>query len=57
MSQFALYANQNSDSKAAYPYFVDVQNELLNDLNTRLVIPLTLASNLSCRSITTCVQR
>ncbi|EOW9476927.1 CcdB family protein [Vibrio cholerae] len=25
----------------AYPYFVDVQSELLNTLNTRLVIPLT----------------
>lgn len=41
MSQFTLYENQNQDSKDTYPYFVNVQNELLDSLNTRLVIPLT----------------
>ncbi len=41
MSQFTLYENQNPDSREAYPYFVDVQNALLDSLNTRLVIPLT----------------
>ncbi|MFT5705342.1 MAG: toxin CcdB [Shewanella sp.] len=41
MSQFALYKNNDKSSAIAYPYFVDVQSELLNTLNTRLVIPLT----------------
>ncbi len=41
MGQFTLYENQNQDSKDTYPYFVDVQNGLLDSLNTRLVIPLT----------------
>jgi toxin CcdB len=41
MGQFTLYENQNHESKDAYPYFVDVQNSLLDSLNTRLVIPLT----------------
>jgi toxin CcdB len=41
MSQFDLYINIDTDSKTAYPYFVDVQNELLDTLNSRLVIPLT----------------
>jgi len=41
MSQFDLYINIDNDSKTAYPYFVDVQNELLDTLNSRLVIPLT----------------
>ncbi len=41
MVQFTLYENQNQNSREAYPYFVDVQNSLLDSLTTRLVIPLT----------------
>ncbi len=41
MSQFTLYENKNADSNETYPYFIDVQNDLLDSLNTRLVIPLT----------------
>ena len=41
MSQFTLYLNKDKSSKKTYPYFVDVQNNLLSDLNSRLVIPLT----------------
>lgn len=41
MSQFDVYANTNKDTNKAYPYFVDVQNGLLDALNSRLVIPLT----------------
>jgi len=41
MSQFDLYINPDKQTSKAYPYFVDVQNELLDVLNSRLVIPLT----------------
>ncbi|EKF9865090.1 CcdB family protein, partial [Vibrio cholerae] len=41
MSQFTLYENLDKSTSTAYPYFVDVQSELLSTLNTRLVIPLT----------------
>jgi len=41
MSQFILYKNPDNSTSTAYPYFVDVQSELLRTLNTRLVIPLT----------------
>ncbi|MFN3606555.1 MAG: CcdB family protein [Cypionkella sp.] len=41
MSQFILYKNLDESTSTAYPYFVDVQSELLSTLNTRLVIPLT----------------
>ncbi len=41
MSQFSLYKNKDKSTAIAYPYFVDVQSELLDTLNTRLVIPLT----------------
>jgi toxin CcdB len=41
MPQFALYQNNDKNTAIAYPYFVDIQSELLDTLNTRLVIPLT----------------
>lgn len=46
MSQFTLYENTNEESREAYPYFVDIQNALLDSLNTRLVIPLTRSTYL-----------
>jgi toxin CcdB len=46
MSQFTLYENLNKDSRKAYPYFVDIQNDLVDSLNTRLVIPLTSSKSL-----------
>lgn len=45
MEQFTLFENQNPDSQRTYPYFVDVQNNLLNALNTRMVIPLVAAES------------
>ncbi|MCM2681125.1 CcdB family protein [Echinimonas agarilytica] len=41
MSQFSLYQNNDKSTGTAYPYFVDVQSNMLDTLNTRLVIPLT----------------
>ena len=41
MSQFTLYKNNDKATATAYPFFVDVQSELLDSLNSRLVIPLT----------------
>lgn len=41
MSQFTLYKNNDKSTATAYPFFVDAQSELLDSLNTRLVIPLT----------------
>jgi len=47
MSQFTLYKNENKNSKKAYPYFIDVQSDLLDDLNSRLVIPLSAQETLN----------
>ncbi len=47
MPQFSVYKNQDKRSRNAYPYFVDVQNSLLSDLNTRLVIPFAKPSSLN----------
>jgi toxin CcdB len=40
MAQFDVYPNPSKTSKAHYPYLVDIQNSLLSDLTTRIVIPL-----------------
>lgn len=41
MKQYDVYANTDRDTSEAYPYFVDIQTELLEMLNSRVVIPLT----------------
>ena len=47
MSQFTVYRNRNPRTRVVYPLLVDVQAELLQDLKTRAVIPLTKALSLS----------
>jgi toxin CcdB len=47
MEQFSLYKNENKNSKKIYPYFVDVQNDLLAELNSRIVIPLSSQKTLN----------
>ena len=46
MAQFDYYANTDKVTNKTYPYIVDVQDALLNELNSRVVIPLTPLSNL-----------
>jgi len=41
MGQFTLYKNENKSTRKTYPYFVDVQSDLLDELNSRIVIPLS----------------
>jgi toxin CcdB len=41
MNRFTLYRNEDGSSKKTYPYFIDVQDSLPDDLNSRLVIPLS----------------
>jgi len=40
MSQFDVYINPNRNSREAYPYIIDIQNSLISDITTRIVIPL-----------------
>jgi toxin CcdB len=40
MAQFDVYSNNDPATKDVYPYFVDVQNDLLASLKSRVVIPL-----------------
>lgn len=43
MKQYDVYINTDSDTKKGYPYFVDIQTELLASLNSRVVIPIASA--------------
>jgi len=40
MAQFDVYTNPNSETKQAIPFLLDVQTDLLNNLTTRVVVPL-----------------
>lgn len=40
MPQFAVYRNENPGSCDEFPFLVDVQADLLEELGTRVVIPL-----------------
>jgi toxin CcdB len=40
MAQFDVYRNNDPASNEVYPFFVDVQNDLLGSLKSRIVIPL-----------------
>lgn len=40
MAQFNAYENPSKASKRAYPYLLDIQSNLLEDLSTTIVIPL-----------------
>jgi toxin CcdB len=51
MSQFTVYKNKNPRSRTTFPLLVDVQADLLDELETRVVIPLTKAPALSRKPI------
>lgn len=51
MTQFTVYENNNEESNDVYPFLVDVQNDLLSDLNTRVVVPMCLPKAMGNKSI------
>jgi toxin CcdB len=44
MAQFDVHENNNKDTVATIPYLLNVQADLLNNLTTRVVVPLVKAS-------------
>ena len=40
MAQFDVYINSNPPTKEEIPYLLDIQNDILKSLNTRVVVPL-----------------
>ncbi|MCP5148606.1 MAG: CcdB family protein [Pseudomonadales bacterium] len=41
MGQFYAYKNPNPATRAQYPYLLDIQSNLLSELRTTVVIPVT----------------
>jgi len=44
MAQFDVYKNPNSRTRKQFPYLVDIQNAIISDIATRVVIPLGKAN-------------
>lgn len=44
MAQFDVYINPNPETKQSIPYLLDVQADLLDNLTTRVVVPLITVS-------------
>ncbi|MCT7554849.1 CcdB family protein [Aliarcobacter butzleri] len=44
MAQFDVYENLNEKSRQNIPYLLDIQNDILKDLTTRVVIPLIITN-------------
>lgn len=44
MSQFTVYANKNAKTRKTFPYLIDIQSDLLEELQTTVAIPLCKAS-------------
>ena len=42
MAQFDIYENKNSRTNIETPFLLDIQNNILKNLSTRVVVPLIL---------------
>lgn len=51
MPQFAVYRNKSPRTKSTFPFLVDVQSDLLDPLNTRVVVPLTKVAGLAKKPV------
>jgi toxin CcdB len=53
MPQFAVYKNKNAQTRARFPFLLDIQSDLLDPLATRVVVPLAPAGSARARSMQT----
>jgi toxin CcdB len=51
MAQLDVYRNKNARTKGTYPLLVDIQSGLLDELETRAVIPLSKDPGLARKPI------
>lgn len=52
MAQFAVYRNTNPATRDRFPLLLDVQNDLLAELGTRVVVPLAPVSGMPAPPMT-----
>ncbi|HKH45645.1 MAG TPA: CcdB family protein [Thermoanaerobaculia bacterium] len=53
MAQFTVYRNKNPQTRSTVPFLLDIQNDLLDDLETRVVVPLCPMSMMKGRTLRT----
>jgi toxin CcdB len=53
MAQFTVCRNKNPQTRSAVPFLLDVQNDLLDDLETRVVVPLCPISTIKGKTLRT----
>jgi toxin CcdB len=51
MAKFAVYKNRNEATRGRFPLLLDVQSDLLEPLNTRVVVPLSLVATARTRAM------
>lgn len=51
MAQFTVHRNKDARTKGIFPYLVDVQSDLLEDLHTRVVIPMSKLASLTRKPV------
>jgi toxin CcdB len=49
VARFDVYANPDTSERKLVPYFLDLQNEFLEGLDTRVVVPLRAAQSVKAR--------
>ena len=52
MPQFTIFRNKNPQTKSVFPLLLDIQSDLLEDLPTRAVIPLTQSGGIIQKPLT-----
>ena len=50
MPQFTVHRNRNAATRARFPLLLNVQTDLLGELGTRIVIPMTPATAVARRA-------
>lgn len=53
MAQFTVCQNKNPQTCSAIPFLLDIQNDLLEDLETRVVVPLCPISAMKGQTLRT----
>jgi toxin CcdB len=49
MARFDVYTNPDSSERGTVPYYLDIQNNFLDAIQTKMVVPLHLAQRLDVR--------
>ena len=51
MAQFTVCRNKNPQTRSAVPFLLDIQNDLLDGLETRVVVPLRPLSTMKGQTV------